>query len=273
MRSVKAIGLAGVEPGMAETDLPEFLWVDPATLLIDGVYQRNLSEKGLQLIRKIVRRWDWRRFKPPIVARTEEGLEVIDGQHTAIGAATHPDVAQIPVMLVSAAERTSRAAAFIGHNRDQLGMTPMQMHFAAVAAGDEDAQTIDQVCHRAGVTILRSTPANGIWKARETVAVKAIGALINRRGAQRARIIIQVLADARCGPITSGQLKAVEMLLHSEEYASEVTPEDLTNAVMALGPQAAQDAAVFAAAHKLPLWRALGVTWFKKARHGRRRAR
>jgi hypothetical protein len=42
-----------------------------------------------------VANWDWRRFKPPVVARTATGLEVIDGQHTAIAAASHPDVLQI----------------------------------------------------------------------------------------------------------------------------------------------------------------------------------
>jgi hypothetical protein len=272
-RPVKAVGLIGVEPGMVQCAAPVFEEVDPLTLLVDGAYQRALSDRSLMLIRKIVRNWDWRRFKPPIVALTEQGLEVIDGQHTAIAAATHPGIAKIPVMIVEAAEQSSRASAFVGHNRDRLGLTPMQMHHAAVAAGDEDAQTIDLVCARAGATILRSTPANGVWKPRETVAVRAIGSLINRLGAQKARICLQVLADAECSPIMAGQLKAVEMLLHEPEYAEEIDPADLTSAIIALGEQAAQDAAVFAAAHKLPLWRALGVTWFKKARHGRRRSR
>lgn len=272
-RPVRSIGLVGVEPGMADCAAPMFEDVDPAELLVDGAYQRGLSDRSLLLIRKIVRNWDWRRFKPPVVARTDQGLEVIDGQHTAIAAATHPDILTIPVMVVDAAEQKSRASAFVGHNRDRLGLTPMQMHHAAVAAGDEDAQTIDQVAARAGATILRSTPANGVWKPRETVAVRAIGALIGRRGAQKARICLQVLADAECSPITAGQLKAVEMLLHDPEYAAEIEPADLTTAIIALGDQAAQDAAVFAAAHRLPLWKALGVTWFKKARHGRRRAR
>lgn len=272
-RPVKAIGLIGVEPGMADCGAPVFEDVDPLTLLIDGAYQRGLSDRSLLLIRKIVRNWDWRRFKPPIVARTDHGLEVIDGQHTAIAAATHPAISAIPVMIVGAVDQQSRAKAFVGHNRDRLGLTPMQMHHAALAAGDDDALTIDQVAGRAGAVILRSMPGNGVWKPRETVAVTAIGALINRRGAQKARICLQVLADADCAPITTGQLKAVEMLLNEPEYADALEPADLTSAIIALGEQAAQDAAVFAAAHKLPLWRALGVTWFKKARHGRRRAR
>lgn len=89
LRGVKAINLSGVEAGIAETAPPAFEWVDPGTLLIDEGYQRNLSERSIKLVRKICARWDWRRFKPPVCARTERGLEVIDGQHTAIAACSH----------------------------------------------------------------------------------------------------------------------------------------------------------------------------------------
>jgi len=252
--------------------------VDPAELLVDEAYQRTISERSLELIRKIVAQWDWRRFKPPVVARTPmpdggEGLVVLDGQHTAIAAATHPLVTRIPIMVVEAADRAAQAKAFVGHNRDRLGITPMQMHQAAMAAGDEDALTVDQVCQRAGVTILRNTPGNGVFKAGDTVAVIAIGALINRRGVQKARVILQVLTEARCAPVTAGQIKAVEMLLHEQDYAGEVEPSAITSALLTLGVSTAeQEAKVFAAAHKVPNWRALGVVIFRKAKRGRRRA-
>lgn len=217
LRGVKAINLSGVEAGMAETAAPVFEWADPGTLLIDEGYQRNLSERSIKLVRKICARWDWRRFKPPVCARTERGLEVIDGQHTAIAACSHPAVTTIPVMVVEAASRSERAHSFIGHNRDRLNITPMQMHFAAAAAGDEEALTIDQVCARAGVKMLRATPGNGIWSIGDTVAVRAVGALINRRGAMRARIVLEALVKGRAQPLTAGQIKAVETLLHDEE--------------------------------------------------------
>lgn len=87
---------------------------------------------------------------------------MIDGQHTAIAAASHPDIALIPVMVVEAVDQAERAGAFIGHNRDRLNITPMQMHYAAVAAGDEDALTVEQVCARAGVKILRLRADGGV---------------------------------------------------------------------------------------------------------------
>ena len=130
LRLVRALNLAGVEPHKAPGADPVFEWIDPKTLLVDEVYQRSLSDRSIVLIRKIVSQWDWRRFKPPICARTDAGLEVIDGQHTALAAATHPEVFDIPVMIVDAADQGARARAFVGHNRDRLGITPAQIHFA-----------------------------------------------------------------------------------------------------------------------------------------------
>lgn len=272
-RPVKPLNLVHITPGISPCEPPAFEWVDPLTLVVDEAYQRQLSERSLDLIRKIIGNWDWRRFKPPVVTRCELGLVVIDGQHTAIAAATHPEIGQIPVMVVETGSAAEQARAFVGHNRDRLGITQMQVHFAAVAAGDEDALTIDQVCQRAGVRLLRMTPGNGAWKPCDTIAVHGIGALINRRGAQKARIILQVLAEARCAPVTAGQIKAVEMLLHDPEYRDHVVAADITSALLALGVgEAEREAKVFAAAHSVPAWRALGIILYRKARRGRRRA-
>lgn len=272
LRPVAAMELPGVTPAEPQTGPPVFRMVDPKTLLVDHTYQRNLSERSVTLIRRIVGAWDWRRFKPPVVAEGPQGLEVIDGQHTALAAASHPALAQIPVMVVDAAERSARAMAFIGHNRDRLGITPMQLHFAAVAAGDPEAVTVQQVCERAGVIILKSTPGNGLWKPCQTVAVVGIAALVNRRGAMRARQVLQVLAQANCAPISTMQIKGMEALLHDPEFAGQTSAEDLTSAVISLGSEAEREAKVFSAAHKVPIWRAFAVVVFRRARRGRRRA-
>lgn len=271
-RAVKAIPVVGVEPTIADAPPPSFREVDPAALLVDDGYQRNLSERSVTLIRKIVGAWDWRRFKPPVCAETDQGLEVIDGQHTAIAAASHPAIHTIPVMVVVAAERSDRAQSFIGHNRDRVNITPMQMHFAAAAAGDEDALTINQVCERAGVTVLKSPPGNGIYKPGDTVAVRAIGALINRRGVIRAREVLQLLVGAKCAPVAAGQIKAVECLLHDGEFKGEIDAEAIASVLLAGAAAAEQEAAVFAATHGTALWKALAIVIFKKGRRRGRRA-
>jgi hypothetical protein len=200
-RTIKPLQLGDLQPADLHQALPEFRLVSPADLRVDDGYQRALSEKSVTLIRRIVAGWDWARFKPPVCAETDDGLEVIDGQHTAIAAATHPGIDTLPVIVVQAASQADRAKAFVGHNRDRLGITPMQVHFAALAAGDEDALTIAQVCERAGVRMLRSAPGGGVFQPRDTLAVAAIGALCNRRGAMGARKVLEVLAVANCAPI------------------------------------------------------------------------
>lgn len=272
LRPIVALTLPGAEPDTAAGAAPEFRWAFPGELLVDEVYQRSLSRGSIELIRKIVNGWDWNRFKPPIVAETDQGLEVIDGQHTAIAAATHPAIDKIPVMVVQAETIADRAKSFVGHNRDRLALSQVSIHYANVAAGDEDALTVQQVCERAGVTLLRFPPGNGEFKPGESLAIAAVRALVNRRGAMRARIVLQVLAEARCAPVRADGVKAVDTLLNDQEYKGQVEASDLTSALLRLGPDAEKEARIFAAAHNVPIWRGLAVTLFKEARRGRRRA-
>lgn len=276
LRPVAAVCIKGLTPHAPPTGEPIFEHVSPSELLVDQAYQRDLSPKSIALIRKIVEEWDWRRFKPPVVAFADGGLQVIDGQHTAIAAASHPGIDKIPVMVVEAPELQARALAFIGHNRDRLQVTAMQLHHAAVAAGDELSVTIEQVCGRAGVTLVRSAYGGRPWKVGETQAINAVRTLVDKRGAQKSRQILELLVAAGLGPISAHDVKAAEMLFTVADYAEQLEPiaeggaADLAAAIKALGDGADKEARVFAAAQCVPYWRALGVTWFKKARKRRK---
>ena len=271
-RAIASLAMPGLEPATALTERPGFRWVSPTTLLVDEAYQRNLSEKSVTLIRRIVADFDWRRFKPPIVVDTAAGLEVIDGQHTAIAAASHPGISEIPVMIVEAKEVADRARAFLGHNRDRLTVTPMQMHFAALAAKDPDACDIDQVCARAGIRVLRYPPGQGVFKARETLAIGSIGALIRNKGVMRARQILEVLSAAECAPIRAEAIRAATFLMTEKEYAGAFVDESLSLTIRTMGEDAYRQAKIFAAEHKVPAWRGLAVTWFRNVRKVRRHA-
>lgn len=268
-RTVAGINITGMQIGAADMAKPIFEWVRPEILLIDERYQRELSGASLRLIAKILAGWDWRRFKPPVVVMTDAGFDLIDGQHTAIAAASHPDIDTIPVMIVEASELAQRAAAFIGHNRDRIAVNAAQLHHAAVTAGDEDALTVQQVCGRAGVTILRGPPGRA-FRAGETVAISSVQTLIGRRGAMRARQILEALVKAGRAPISGNDIKAGEMLLTDPDYASEMDADVLVGAISAAGVSAEHDAKLFAAAHKIPYWKALGIVWFKKKGRSRK---
>lgn len=269
-RPIAAIPLPDVELLPAPTALPETTWIDPRELLVDEAYQRNLSERSIALIRRIAAGWDWRRFKTPNCAWTDEGLEVIDGQHTAIGAACRPDILTIPVLVTDAAGQQDRAAAFIGLNRDRVAITATQLHAAAITAGDAEALAIEEACAAAGITVLKSQPGAGRFKPRQTMAVAAIGALVRRYGRDAQRTL-GILAEAEAAPIQANHIKAVEHLLTAAEFA-ELDPDGLTRAIRSLGDEAEKEAKLFAATHCVPLWRGLAAVWFKKAPRRRKGA-
>lgn len=269
LRKVRALGAASLrdlEISPTQTAAPTFEWVRPEMLLVDESYQRGLSARSIRLVRKIVSGWDWRRYKPPVVSLTPEGLEVIDGQHTAIAAASHPAIAEIPVMVVDAPDRAARAGAFIGQNRDRLGITEMQLHAAALAAGLDEALTLDAVCRRAGVKVLRATPGTGRFWPGETVAVSAIRTLVRRRDPAGAAKVLDVLTRAQRAPISSAQIKAVDLLLFDEAFAGKIDGADITRAFLSLGAKSEREAALFAAAHNVPVWRALAAVLFREGR-------
>ncbi|MBD9592661.1 hypothetical protein IB270_07435 [Ensifer sp. ENS05] len=273
IRPITPVSVAGLAPQVPETGMPICEVVDPTTLYVDPAYQRNVSEKGLRQIRRIIEGFDWAKFKPPICAYAEcDGktiLKVLDGQHTAIAAASSPYVSAIPIMIVEAADTVAQAKAFIGQNTERLGITNLQLHQAALAAADEDAQTLELVCSRANVKVLKSPNAYTGTGSRQTIAIKQLEALISRQGAKVAREILEVLANADRGPLTAPQIKAVELLMTDPEYADKFNPEDLTDAIVDLLFTAEEEAKVLAVTHKLSFWKALAITWFRKCKKRR----
>lgn len=271
-RKITKMNMPDVDPGGADMPEPRFERARPSDLLVDESYQRNLSERSVRLIRKIVAHWDWRTFMPPVVVKTKDGFHVIDGQHTAIAAASHPKITDIPVMVVKAEEITDRAKAFLGRNRDRISVTPNQLHAAAVAAGDEDAMTIHQVCERAGIRILKQPPGAAVFKVGDTLAIGTIRALVTRRGALRARQVLQVLGDAKLAPVPAAFIRATEELLCNKEFSEHVEPADLTTAIRASLGEAESETKIFAATHNVPIWKAMTSVLFKRCKRGRRRA-
>ena len=269
LRRVVPVRLVDVTSGKAPGSNPEFRWVDPCDLLIDPIYQRELSRRSMDLIEKIVRNWDWSKFKPPVVAATQDGLEVIDGQHTAIAAATHDEIEEIPVMIVQAPSLEDRARAFVGHNKDRITLSQIQIHYANVAAGDESAMTIQQVCERSGVKLLKYPPGNGEFKPGESLAIAALKALINRRYALGARKVLSIIVQAKCAPVRSDHMKAVEALLYDPEHKGEVTPDEITSVLLNLGVKAEVNARLYAAQKAIPQWRALVYVIAKEVERGR----
>jgi len=271
IQPLSALSFRGITAGGADMERPRFIDLDPRQLLVDDAYQRDTSQRSIRLIRDIVRNWDWRNYKPPVVVQiyrtvasasgkynTPDGYHVIDGQHTAIAAASHPRIKLIPVMLVEAETIQDRARAFIGQNTNRLSMTELQLFKAGVAAGDEDAVTVQQICQRARVEIVLNPHMSP--KPRRTTATSTLKAMSRRRGAMVTRQILEAVADSNVMPITMTQLRAAEHLTRVVDDA--LTFAELTAAIkMVPAFEAQHEAARLAKETAIPVYQALAQVW------------
>ena len=274
LRRVAEIDLGDGEPNEPHSGPPIIEWVDPRSLYVDESYQREISPRGVKLIRMIATGWDWSKFKPPICALGEHDgaavLVVNDGQHTAIGAACNPWVDQIPVVVVETPDIKTKALSFIGHNVNRIAVTNLQLHHAALAASDERAQTVQQVCDRAGVKILKQPPGDGVYEVGETLAVKGIYGLVERRFAIGARKVLEVLVQGECAPVSIAQIKAVEFLMNDPDHAGKIEPDDLVDTIRGGYAVDFDEARRLSVSHKTAVWRALVMVWFKKCKKRRK---
>lgn len=243
---------------------PQILSLPLTELRVDPAYQRDVSERSARLVLSIVAGWDWARFKPPVVARREDGLfDVIDGQHTCIAAASHGGIAELPCVLVDAPDAGQRALAFVGHNRARVTLTPLQLHQAAVAAGDEAAVDVDNVCRRAGALIARSNRPGRAWKPGETVAISTIKAVIRRRGVQAARRVMQLCVEARLAPVSADAILVAEDLLMAPEFDGCC---EVTLALVLAGTEVWEEARRHAQARNTPYRRSVALMAAQRAR-------
>jgi hypothetical protein len=226
LRSIRPLSresLRGIEPAEVGKQLPKFEWVDPRTLYVEESYQRAFAQRGTNLVRRIVAGFSWARFKPPICVRTQESgsiLVVIDGQHTAIAAASHGGVPKIPVMVVDADDVEARAAAFVGHNRDRIGLTQMVIYHAELASGDPIAMMMDRACRASGATILPgaiSTTKTDV-AVGATMAVGTIRALAKRHGEEMTAAVLSLLVKAKRAPIKANEVAAVATILTASSF-------------------------------------------------------
>lgn len=270
IRTIKPIAMAHIAPATIGPP-PEIEWVDPRSLAVEDRYQRQLSERSLALIHRIVAEFDWRAFKLPIVAKADDGtMMVIDGQHTAIGAASHPAVMHIPVLVVDAGSVEDRARSFLRHNRDRVGMTPMQVHHAAVAAGDEVAVAVDEACRRAGVRILR-TPQITSLKVGDTMAVSTIAKICKPKGVVFTARLLKILVDAGLAPIDARSINAVFEIMTDPDWKDAFEPEALSVTIRSKSPDDWMEWAEVNVRKgmKMPKARALAQAWFQKTRKKR----
>lgn len=193
---------------------PELTWLPLSALVINDEYQRHISEKSIYLIRRMIGNFDWGRVKALSVVEVEGGLfEVIDGQHTAIAAASHGGIEALPCLVTRGKDVTERAADFVSLNRDRLSMTPMQVFFAELAAGDEIVTDVMQGMASAGARILKQPPPFGRYQVGDAVCIAALKRLAAEGGPAYVKRVASICVAAKVAPIKAATVKAIQRLI------------------------------------------------------------
>jgi len=203
LSQVRLLAFEGLIPAAQVGEPPDLAWLPLAQLAVDGRYQRKAgSETSKALIRRIAENFDWRKFAPIVVAKSETRADrylVIDGQHRCLGAAAHGGIEMLPCWVVAAAQVKEQAGVFIGVNRDRSIVQPLSLYRAALAAGDAEALAIDECCRAAGVTVVYALTMKGgktELPPRATQAVSTLKQQMQRHGAPIVTAALSVLAEA-----------------------------------------------------------------------------
>lgn len=196
-KSVRQAPIAGTRPRLE--------WIAISRLRVDESYQRVIARRGAVNIKQIAAAFDWSKFAPVVVAEVEGGLyAIIDGQHRTTAAALRR-IGEVPCQIVEADYR-EQARAFAAINAQVTAITPMQMHYARLAAGDGGAEALSQVCKDAGVSICRyPVPANKM-KVGETLAAGQLHKMLTRYGADTLRTALRCITLTRRG--NAGMVRA-----------------------------------------------------------------
>jgi len=257
LRKIKPMTFPGTKPSVIDGSRPVMIWVDPLSLYVDGSYQRDLTPRSVSLIRDIYREFAWTKIKPPIAVKVDSGYRIIDGQHTAIAAASI-GLKEIPIFIVDAPEIIQQAQAFVAHNRNRLTITSLDIHRALVAGGEPLAIAIDAACKRTGVNF-RYIGYGSKINIGDTSCISIIRRIFSKQGPEQAEKVLTILVRAKLAPISEAHLLAAASMI------SESVPDLKLYAVIRIGAKDDLINARTAAARKeLPVWVCLKEIWTKR---------
>lgn len=205
LRQIETASYAALTPPDSLGRPPKLEWLAIRDLVVDPEYQRDITNVGRSNVRRIALGFNWSMFAPVIVATAGAGkYAIVDGQHRTTAAAIC-GIDRVPCCVIEA-QRGEQAAAFKAINGNVTKLSSMQLHHAALAAGEARALNISQICARAGVTVLRYPKATNIIAIGETMAVNVIARCIDKFGEETVVAALSSIKGAGGG--IPGVLKA-----------------------------------------------------------------
>jgi len=206
-------GLKGAPRGNLPGPAPRPVQLAMAQLVINEDYQRGVSDKGIKLILGMAAAWDWGAYKAPTVCPTDEPdiYEVVDGQHTAIAAATNGNIPFLPCLIHDLATLADKARGFIGINTRRIQLTALDIYSAQVAAQDPAAIDLECALVATGCRLLAHPRSE--YRPGDTVAIKTLLALAGRGGQARVERVLRICLAVGSMPIASSLIKALDVVL------------------------------------------------------------
>ncbi len=243
---------------------PKMKWLPIDALRINRAYQRDLSERSVRLIRRMVAGWDWNRLKALTVFDLGDGTyEVLDGQHTAVAARTHGAILELPCLVTPVRSTQEAAADFVGLNTDRVGLTPLQIFWAQVAAGDEEACEIAKGVDQAGGRIPKNNLSQSNIREGDVIALGALAKLAREGGMPYVRRVVELGVAARLRPVGRDFIVAAHELIWGSQ-AGMVTDQRIVDVVrVQTMPRLLSDARLLAETHRHSIGHALALVFVR----------
>ncbi|MDH2381449.1 ParB/Srx family N-terminal domain-containing protein [Bradyrhizobium sp. CER78] len=177
---------------------PILNWVSIEKLVVDVTYQREIGRRGAANVTQIAENFDWSKFAPVIVAPVEGGFfAIVDGQHRTTAAMLRGQE-QVPCQIVQA-DRAQQAAAYAAVNGNVTKTTAQQLYHAKLAAKDEEALALAEVCAAAGVEILRKNLVRAAIQRGQTYSVTSLIRCFNKYGRNTLITALQCITETADG--------------------------------------------------------------------------
>lgn len=197
-RTIDASNYVAIQPPSSLGRPVRLEWLSISQLVIDPAYQREISFIGRRNVRRIASNFSWSMFAPVIVAAAGGNrFAIVDGQHRTT-AAVLCGVEKVPCAIIEA-ERGEQAAAFRAINGNITRLSSMQVHAAAVVAGEARALRVQRVCDAADVVLCRYPKPWDKIEVGETMAVVVVRRAIEKFGDDCVITALRAIRDSGDG--------------------------------------------------------------------------
>ena len=213
---------------------PQPILLKVSQLRINDDYQRQLSRDSARMAIKIAKEFDWELYHLLVVSPLDEIdeitklplYEVMDGQHTGIGAVSNGNVTELWCWQGRKNETLeSRAGSFKKLNTQRTSVTPVELFWASVTSKDENALEVVEACERSGAKIVKRPKPYGDMHIGETICTAPLMNLASKGGRLYVQRVLKVAVDLNLAPIGLVWILALEDLLlkqHSPHYVEGI---------------------------------------------------